>query len=80
MNHLGPDSEASKINERIEAEVKVALARQPNLDAAPINVNAELGVVTLTGFVEEDSQRQQATEAAREVKGVETVINNIRVK
>ena len=79
-NYLGPDSEVSKINERIEAEVKIALAQHPKLDAAPINVIADGGMVTLTGFVEDDSQRRLATEAARAVKGVDSVMNNIKIK
>ena len=79
-NYLGPDSEASRINERIEAKVKIALAQHPNLDVAPINVIADGGVVTLTGFVEDDSQRRLATEAARTVTAVDSVMNKIEIK
>jgi hypothetical protein len=79
-NHLGNDNEVTDTQETIAAEVKVALVQESELNAAPIDVKVNQNVVTLGGFVEEESQRQQAAQAARRVKGVESVINNIQVK
>ncbi len=77
---LGHDEDVSSVNEKIAAEVKLALVQEPKLNAAPIDITVNQGVVTLGGFVEEESQRQQAAQAARGVQGVESVINNIQIK
>lgn len=77
---LGHDDNVSSVNERIAAEVKLALVKEPNLNAAPIDITVNNSVVTLNGFVEEESQRQQAAQAANRVKGVESIINNIQIK
>ncbi len=79
-NLLNQDSEALDKNERIAALVKVALAQEPGLDAAPIDIKAQNGVVTLGGFVESASNRQQASKAASRVAGVLSVINDIHIK
>ena len=77
---LGQDAAVADRNERLAAKVKIALAQEPLLNAAPIDVKANNGVVALGGFVEETSQREQATKAARKVTGVQSVINNIQIK
>ena len=79
-NFLGQDAGVVDRNERLAAQVKVALAQDPLLNAAPIDVKADNGVVTLGGFVEDESQREQATKAARRVTGVQSVINKIQIK
>jgi len=79
-NHLGQDSKVSDENERIAATVKVAIAQESTLNVAPINITARKGVVTLEGFVENETQRKQAAEVAKNAKGVQSVINNIQIK
>ncbi len=79
-NFLGQDAEVIDGNERLAAQVKVALAQDSLLNAAPIDVKANNGVVTLGGFVEDESQREQARKAARSVAGVQSVVNKITIK
>ncbi|GJL63754.1 MAG: hypothetical protein NPIRA04_24080 [Nitrospirales bacterium] len=79
-NHLGQDSNVSDENERIAATVKVAIAQESTLNVAPINIKARKGVVTLGGFVENETQRKQAEEVAKNAKGVQSVINKIQIK
>ncbi|WP_454061471.1 BON domain-containing protein [Candidatus Nitrospira salsa] len=79
-SHLGQDNKVSDKNERIAAAVKVAIAQEPTLNVAPINIRARKGVVTLEGFVENETQRKQAAEVAKNAKGVQSVINNIQIK
>ncbi|HBP86719.1 MAG TPA: transporter [Nitrospiraceae bacterium] len=62
------------------AEVKVALVQEAGLNAAPIDVKVQNGVVTLGGFVEKESHRQAAERAAGRVGGVQSVINHLQVK
>ena len=77
---LGPDSPTIQKNESLAAEVKVALVKEAGLNAAPLDVKVRNGVVTINGFVEDESQRQQAINAAQKVAGVQSVIDQIRVK
>lgn len=80
FNRLGQDAEVFDKNELLEAQVKVALVQVPGLNAAPIDVTHHNGVLTLEGFIEDESQRQQATRAARSVTGVESVVDKLQVK
>jgi hypothetical protein len=79
-NRPGQDAEELHENERIMAKVKVALIQEPGLDAAPLDIKIHNGVVTLEGFLEDESQRQQATQAAQNVTEVRSVVNNIQIK
>lgn len=79
-NRLGQDADVLDENERIAAQVKVELVREPGLDAAPINIKVHDGVVTLEGFLEDESKRQQATQAALRVSGVQSVLNKLQIK
>lgn len=80
FNRLGQDAEVFDKNEKIAAQVKVELVKVPGLNAAPIDVKVQDGVVTLDGFLEDESQRQHATQAARSVTGVESVVDKLKVK
>jgi osmotically-inducible protein OsmY len=65
----------------LTAKVKTAIASATGLgNATNINVNAYRGVVQLNGFVESQDKIQRAAEVAREVDGVRSVENNLRVK
>jgi hyperosmotically inducible protein len=56
------------------AEVKAALASDPNAPALSIDVEADHGVVSLGGHVNSEEERTAALEAARRVAGVQKVI------
>lgn len=66
---------------KINATVKTHLAKAEGLgNALAINVDTYRGTVMLSGFVDNEQQRMAAGRAAAEVKGVEKVDNNLRVK
>jgi len=65
----------------LTAKVKTAIASATGLgNAYNINVNSYRGVVQLNGFVESQDKIQRAAEVAREVEGVRSVENNLRVR
>ncbi|ANQ84940.1 BON domain-containing protein [Azoarcus olearius] len=64
----------------ITAKVKAALADNPNVKAREVNVETFRGTVQLSGFVATQAESRAAVEAARSVKGVQAVQNDIRIK
>jgi hyperosmotically inducible protein len=64
----------------ITTRVKAAIVNEPDLKVLEINVETFKGVVQLSGFVSEPSDINKATAVARNVKGVKSVKNDIRVK
>src|SRR2546425_8257805 len=65
----------------LTAKVKTAIASDAGLGtAAEINVQTYRGVVQLSGFVDNADKIERAASAARSVKGVRSVENNIQVK
>jgi osmotically-inducible protein OsmY len=69
-----------------DADVRVrdAVLRQlewdPELDASAIGVAAKSGTVTLTGFIGSYSEKLAAERAAKRVRGVRAVANDIEVR
>jgi osmotically-inducible protein OsmY len=65
----------------LTARVKTALAKEEGIKgAAEINVDTYRGVVSLSGFVDNQAMINGAAAAARRVEGVKNVVNNLRVK
>src|SRR5438045_5851887 len=65
----------------LTARVKTAIANDAGLGSAvAINVNSYRGVVQLSGFVDSSDKIERAAQAARNVQGVRSVENNVRVK
>lgn len=64
----------------VTTRVKAAIFNDPTLKASEINVETYKGVVQLSGFVLSEADRTRAAQVAREVKGVESVKNDIRLK
>lgn len=65
----------------ITASVKTEIAQTKGLgQALAINVDTYRGVVSLSGFVDNRQQVNEATQAATRVAGVERVVNNLQVK
>jgi osmotically-inducible protein OsmY len=64
----------------ITAKVKTAILEQPGLKSAEINVETFKGVVQLSGFVTSQASVDSAVQVARNVKGVSSVKNDMRVK
>jgi osmotically-inducible protein OsmY len=67
-----------------DIRVRDAVLRQlewdPEVDAAAIGVTAKEGTVTLTGFIDSYTGKLAAERAAKRVKGVRAVANDIEVR
>lgn len=64
----------------IKRDVESELKWDPDIDASDIGVAVKNGVVTLSGFVRSYSQKYEAEKAAKRVKGVLGVANDIEVR
>jgi hyperosmotically inducible protein len=65
----------------ITTKVKSSLAADPQVSALAVDVDTANGVVSLTGVVESELQRQRAIQLAQGIEGVQRVDgNNLRVK
>ena len=64
----------------ITSKVKARILEEPGLKSAEINVETYKGVVQLSGFVSSQASINRAAELAREVHGVKSVKNDMRVK
>lgn len=64
----------------ITAKVKAAIFADPGVKSTEVNVETYQGTVQLSGFVSDPAAAQKAGDAARSVKGVTNVKNDIRVK
>jgi osmotically-inducible protein OsmY len=64
----------------IKRDVESELRWAPEVDETDIAVKATNGVITLTGFVKSFMERHEAERAAKRVKGVEAVANDIEVR
>ena len=67
-------------DEVITGKVKEAIAAEPTLRSADINVETSKGVVLLTGSVSSAAAENTATELARYIKGVTLVRDGILIK
>ena len=64
----------------ITGKVKAAIFNEPSLKSAEINVETFKGVVQLSGFVSSTSNEVTAMQVARDVGGVKSVKNDMRLK
>jgi len=64
----------------IAAKVKADLIGDPDVKAAQVKVNVFRGDVQLSGFVDNDTQKQKAEQIARNVNGVNFVKNDLVIK
>lgn len=64
----------------LTAKVKAALAENPDVKAMEVNVETHRGDVQLSGFVTTQAEINKAVQLARNVKGVRSVKNDIRIK
>ncbi len=64
----------------LTTKVKAAVFNEPTLKSSEINVETFKGVVQLSGFVNSQADINRAAEVARDVKGVKSVKNDMRVK
>jgi osmotically-inducible protein OsmY len=65
---------------QLQQDVLDELDFEPSIDAAHIGVSAKGGVVTLTGHVGSYAEKVAAEKAARRVKGVQAIAQEIEVR
>ena len=64
----------------LTSKIKAKMALDDTVKAADIDVDTTGGVVTLTGRVSSDAERQRALALARETQGVSQVIDRLQLK
>ena len=64
----------------LTAEVKLGLAFGRGVKGSNITVHTDHKIVTLTGQVDSEAERQLATRIARETEGVQDVVNRLEVR
>jgi osmotically-inducible protein OsmY len=64
----------------ITAKVKTAILAEPGLKSAEINVETFKGAVQLSGFVKQQADINAAVVVAKNVHGVKSVKNDMRLK
>ncbi len=67
-------------NDQLQRAVLAELSWEPSITAPHIGVTAISGVITLTGHVESFAEKRGAEAAARRVRGVKAVIQEIEVR
>ncbi len=70
---------ASSADPQITSAIQGKLYADPAIQSKQISVDANQGVVTLSGTVATEGERTQASAAAATVPGVKTVVNNLVV-
>lgn len=64
----------------ITAKVKAAILNEETLKSSEINVETFKGIVQLSGFVNSTTDINRAVAVAKDVKGVTSVKNDMRLK
>ena len=64
----------------ITTKVKTAILKEPTLKSAEINVETFKGIVQLSGFVSSQVAQNTAVDVTRDVAGVKSVKNDMRLK
>jgi len=72
-------SPAARTDAQIASDVQNKINSDNNLPDKQVTINANNGVVTLTGNVSSDQARNAAATDAAQVEGVKTVVNNLQV-
>jgi len=73
----GTSSQAGVTDDTITAQVQSKLSSMSTLKDADINASTSGGVVTLSGSVQSADEKSQAEAAAKSVKGVKSVDNQL---
>lgn len=76
----GTQSTGNKVDDSVTASVKTAMLEDATVKSMDVSVVTVKGEVQLSGFVDNEKQSIRATEIAKGVSGVKTVINNLKMK
>lgn len=60
--------------------VKLRLANDPDIKGGNLDVDVKNGVVTVSGRVDKERGRQKIEKVAKKVKGVTSVVNQVKVE
>src|SRR5437762_6629041 len=66
-------------DDTIYDNVRRKLASDPLVKGGGLNVDVKQGVVTLTGTVEQDKQKERAAKLTKKISGVKSVTNELQV-
>jgi hypothetical protein len=64
---------------KITSDVQAKFSQESGLSSKQLSVQAASGVVTLSGTVDNEAQRNAASQQAAAIPGVKTVVNNLQV-
>jgi hyperosmotically inducible protein len=67
-------------DDTITDQVRLKLTSDPDVKGGALLVEVKAGVVTISGSVELEKQREKAEKLTRKVKGVKSVVNKLEVK
>jgi len=76
---VGCSRVGSRTDAQVASDVQNKINGDNNIPDKQLNINANNGVVTLTGTVGSDAARNAAANDAAQVEGVKTVVNNLQV-
>ncbi|MFZ6742866.1 BON domain-containing protein [Undibacterium sp. JH2W] len=77
----GKQTVGNKVDDSvITAGIKTAMLADAQMKSMDVAVVTRKGEVQLSGFVDNDTQATHAQDIAKSVSGVESVINNLKVK
>jgi len=80
INHRGKGPRNyTRSDDRIKDDINDRLSDDPWVDASDIEVTVNSGEVTLTGTINERSEKRRAEDIAEEISGVKHVENRLRV-
>jgi hyperosmotically inducible protein len=65
---------------RVTAKIKAKMALDESVKALDLNVDTKDSVVTVTGEVRSEAERQRALALARETAGVTKVVDHLRIR
>lgn len=63
----------------VTTKVRASLGFARSLNVSKLEVSSTAGIVTLGGYASSPADKELATEIAKDIKGVKSVINNIKV-
>jgi hypothetical protein len=76
----GCSKTANRTDAQVATDVQTKIYSDPGIQSRQVGVQAANGVVTLSGDVNNDSERASAASDAATVDGVKTVVNNLQVQ
>lgn len=76
----GCNKQASRSDAQVAADVHTKISSDTGVMSRDIGVQAENGIITLSGDVTTDEERAAAARDAASVEGVKTVVNNLVVE